>query len=373
MEQRSVIVGIGHTSYGAHPGRSTISLKVEAVQRALQDAGIAKDRIDGLFVKYPTSRFESLYAVKVAEALGLEQLHICGGWDQGGAANISQIALADQAIRSGQCEVAVVCFADNPKSGSNWAYSRARNEADEKYGWLGTAAYFALFAQRHMALHGTTAEDLGRIAVQIRAHGAQNPNAQLRKALTLDDYLSRPFMVEPLRRDDMALISDGGAAIVITSQKVAEQMGGTLPVAVLGYGQAINATTREDLTTTGAQASAQRAFSMAGLTPRDVQLAQLYDCFTPTVLVTLEDYGFCKKGQAGHFIREEGIGIGGRLPLNTSGGLLSETGMPGMQLIIEAVRQLRGTANLQVKSASNAVVSGWGGAMQTHSTLILGT
>jgi len=368
----SVIAGIGHTRFGAHPGRSVTSLTIEAVSAALADCGVEKDRVDGLFVKYPTSAFEMFHAAKLADAMGLRDVRVCGGWDQGGAANISLISFAAMAIAAGQCEVAVVCFADNPKSGSRWAYARARNASDEKYGWFGTAAHYAMFARRHMELYGTTFEQLGTVAVEIRKYGARNPNAQLRKPITLDDYMDTPLIVDPLRRDDMALISDGGAAVVVCSEAKARELGVAKPVPILGFGQGLTLSARDDLTTTGARIASETAYRMAGLGPADIHLAQIYDCFTPTVIATLEDYGFCRKGEGGRFVEQEGIGLDGRLPLNTSGGLLSETGMPGMQLVIEGVRQMRGEANLQVKGADKVIVSGQGGAMQTQSTLILG-
>lgn len=188
MTERIVIAGIGHTAFGALPGRSSVSLAVEAVAAALSDAGVERDRVDALFMKPPTSTHETLYGAKVAEALGLRGLGICGAWDQGGAANISLINWASLALAAGQCKVAVVGFADTSKTGGNRAvYGRARNPEDDYFGWYSTAAYFALFARRHMRQHGTTPEQLGRVAVTIRGNGAQNPDAQLRKPLSLDD------------------------------------------------------------------------------------------------------------------------------------------------------------------------------------------
>lgn len=373
MTERIVIAGIGHTAFGALPGRSTVSLTVEAVASALSDAGIERDRVDALFIKPPTSIHETLYGAKVAEALGLRGLGISGAWDQGGAANISLVNWASLALAAGQCTVAVVGFADTSKTGGNRAvYGRARNPEDDLFGWYSTAAHFALFGRRHMLQHGTTPEQFGQVAVTIRGNGAQNPNAQLRKPLTMDEYLDGPLLVAPLRRDDCALISDGGAALVLMTESTAREIGVDRPIAVLGYGQGLTSPTRSDLTVTGLTVAAEAAFAMAGLTPADVDTAQFYDCFTPTVITAIEDCGFAPKGRGGAFVEEGRIGATGDLPINTSGGLLSETGMPGMQLIIEAVRQLRGTARLQVSGASTALVTGQGGSMQTHSALILG-
>lgn len=372
MDQRIVIAGVGHTTFGSLPGRSTVSLTVEATANALADAGVSKHQVDALLVKPPTSFSETLYAARVAEALGLSGLGISGAWDQGGAANISLINYAALALAAGQCKVAVIGFADNPKTGSRAMYSRARHVEDNLFGWYSTMAYFALFARRHMLQHGTTPEQLGRVAVTIRGNGAQNPAAQLRKPLTLDAYLDGRMLVDPLRRDDCALISDGGAAIVLMTEATAKQLGVENAIAVLGFGQGLTSPSRPDLTVTGLAVAASKAYEMAGLSPSDIDVAQFYDCFTPTVITAIEDCGFTPKGSGGRFVEDGRISLDGDLPINTSGGLLSETGMPGMQLIIEAVRQLRGTANLQVASARKVLVTGQGGAMQTHSALILG-
>ena len=369
----AVIAGVGHTAHGKLPGRTPVSLTVEAVANALADAGIEKDVVDAVFVKYPTSRFQSMFGQTVAEALGI-QPRIGGVWDQGGATNISMISFAAMAIEAGQCEVALVTTADNPRTGTRQAYERGWGD-DAVYGWFGTPAGYAMIAQRHMAEFGTTSEQLGWIAVAARKHGARNPHAHLRKELTIEDHQRGELIVEPLRRDDCCLISDGGAAVVVMSAERAKQLGVPNPVPILGFGQGQTSwevAQRPTLTSTAAVQSAETAFAMAGIRPEDVDVAQLYDCFTITVLLTLEDYGFCAKGEGGAFVEGGNIELGGRLPVNTSGGLLSETGMPGMQLVIEGVRQIRGTSTSQVPDAGICVVSNQGGVMHTHSTLVLG-
>jgi len=373
MRGRYVIAGIGHTGYGKL-GLDTVTLNAMACSAALKDAGIGKDRVDGLFLKVPTSApKEILYGQKVAEALGI-QPRWGGSWDQGGAANVTLIDMAMMAIETGQCEIALVSYADNPRSGTRQAYARPRGN-DAPYGWFSTAAGYAMIHRRHVAEYGTPDAAFGAVAVAARKHGAQNPHAQLRKAITLDDYMAAPWVVEPLRRDDCCLVSDGGAAVVIMSAAKARELQVDKPVPILGIGGAqtsFDLPLRQSLTTTEAVRSGRLAFEMAGLKPSDVDVAQIYDCFTITVLMTLEDYGFCEKGRVADFVRDGQIEIGGRLPINTSGGLLAESGMPGMQLVIEAVRQMRGTANLQVPAARVALVSNQGGTMHTHSTLILG-
>ena len=373
LSGKAVIAGIGATRFGALPGRTTISMNVEAIRKALNDAGIEKDAVDALYVKCPTSRFEMMYGQKIAEAIGL-QPRIGGVWDSGGSSNVIMISQAIMAIEAGQCEIAVVTFADNPKSGSAAGYSYPRGE-DALYGWFAVLSSYAMIARRHMGELGTPREALGAVAVAARRHGAQNPNAQLRKPLALDEYMDMPPMVAPFCRDDCTLVSDGAAAVVVMSTERARKMGVPKPVPVLGFGfgqTSWDVTQRPDMTSTQAKVAGETAFKMAGLKPKDMDVAQIYDCFTITALMTLEDYGFARKGQVADFVKGGNIEIGGELPMNTSGGLLSETGMPGMQLIHEGVRQMRGDASLQVKGAKHCIISNQGGVMHTHAALILG-
>lgn len=373
MRGKVVIAGIGHTAYGKLPGRNNLSLNIEAVRNALKDAGVSKDQVDGLLVKCPTSSFEMMYGQKLAEAMGMVP-RIGGVWDQGGAASASMIGYASMAIETDQCDIAVIALADNPKTGSRNAYEKAWGD-DGMYGWFGTPAGYAMIARRHMQQFGTTAKHLGAIAVACRKHGAANPNAQLQMPLSLDQYMESKLIASPLRRDDCCLVSDGAAAIVLMSEKRAKQMQVNHAVPILGFGQgqtSVDVALRPDLTTTAAKISGATAFQMAGLTPKDIDVGQFYDCFSIAPLMTIEDYGFCKKGDGGHFVSGGCIELGGDLPINTSGGLLSETGMPGMQLIVEGVRQMRGQSTSQVRNAKTCIVSNQGGIMHTHSTVILG-
>ena len=373
LSARYVIAGIGHTAFGKLPGRDTVSLNVEACREALADAGIEKAVVDAVLVKVPTSAHQFMFGQKVAEALGI-QPRLGGAWDQGGAANVTLLSMAIMAIEAGQCEVALVTYADNPRSGNRAVYARPRGD-DAVMGWFSTAAGYAMIHRRHAIEHGTPPEAFGAVALASRRHGAANPQAQVRKPLTMDDYLASPWVVDPLRRDDCALVSDGGAALVVMSAAQAKDLGVPAPVPVLGFGHgqtSYELPLRASLTRTEAARAAHTAFAMAGARPQDVDVAQLYDCFTITVLMTLEDYGFCRPGESAAFVADGALEHGGRLPLNTSGGLLSETGMPGMQLIIEGVRQMRGTARLQVPGAKLCVVSNQGGTMHTHATLLLG-
>ncbi|MFO1112281.1 MAG: thiolase family protein [Bradyrhizobium sp.] len=372
LSGRYVIAGIGSTAFG-RLGLDTVSLNAMACCEALADASIDREDVDALLLKAPTSAREMLYGQKVAEALGM-QPRWGGAWDQGGAANITLISFAIMAIETGQCDVALISYADNPRSGSGEVYNRPRG-GDAPHGWYSPGAWYAMIQQRHIIEYGTPQEAFGAVAMAARRHGAANPKAQLRRSLTMEDYLSAPYQIEPMRRDDCCLVSDGGAAVVVMSAERARELRVPAPVPILGLGGANTSAelqNRVSLTTTAAVRSAGHAFAMAGARPTDVDVAQIYDCFSVAVLMTLEDYGFCAKGRVNDFVRDGQIEIGGRMPVNTSGGLLSETGMPGMQLIHEGVRQMRGSAVSQVAGAKLCAISNQGGAMHTHATLLLG-
>ncbi len=370
---RYAVVGVGNTAYGKLAGRSAMSLSVEAVRNALADAGLRPADVDAVLTKAPTSNFTMLWSAQVAQAVGIVP-QVTATLDQAGASNIGLVGYAMWCIETGQCHTAVIVYGDNPATGSRATYARPRGEG-AAYGMFGVPPWYALIAQRHMHEYGTTSEQLGAVAVACRKHAAMNPGAQFQSPITLEDHHASRFVAEPLRLLDCCPISDGAAAIVVTSAERASGMRKP-PVYVLGIGQghpAWDVPYRSTLTTSGAATSGPMAFRMAGITPADVDVAQLYDCFTIVPIVTLEDYGFCAKGEGGAFVEQGRIALGGALPLNTSGGLLGETGMPGMQLIVEGVRQMRGECGgRQVPDARICVVSGQGGVMTTHATLVLG-
>lgn len=373
MRGKVVIAGVGNTKYGKHPGRDRVDLIAEAARTAISDAGISKSMLDGLFVKMANSEPSILYGQKVSESLGLRPTIGCS-LDQGGAANIGLITYAAMAIEAGMIEMALVCYGDTARTGSRAVYHRPRGD-DALVGWYSTAAGYAMIHQAYLNKYHPRDEEFGVIAVQTRQHGSQNPDAHLRLPLTMEDYLGSPFVVKPLRRDDCCLVSDGGAAIILMSAERAKELGRFNAVPILGLGQgqeSWDVHLRDDLLRTKAEDSAKAAFKMAGMSSANIGVAQIYDCFTITVLQTLEDYGLAPRGQAGAKALSDSIGVDGWLPLNTSGGLLSESGTPGLQLIIEGVRQMRGDARLQVKNPGACIVSNQGGSMHTHATLILG-
>jgi acetyl-CoA acetyltransferase len=367
------IVGVGNTRYGKVPGVSALGHSVEAAASAIADAGLKREDIDAVLTKAPTSNFQMLWSAKVSEALGIQPA-VTTTLDQAGASNTGLITYAIWCMELGLCKNAVIIYGDNPATGSRAAYARVAG-GDAAYGYVGPAAGYALAARRHMHEYGTTAEQMGAVAVAHRKHASMNPNAQFQTPITLQDYLSSRWLVEPFRLLDSCPVSDGGAAIVVTSAERARDLP-RKPVYILGFGQdhpAWELPSRPVWTASGAKRSGSFAFSMAGLGPADMDFAQLYDCFTIVPIITLEDYGFCGKGEGGAFVQGGRIELGGEIPLNTSGGLLSETGMPGMQLILEATRQLRGDCGpRQVPDAHAGVVSNQGGIMTTHATLVLG-
>jgi len=373
LKDKYCIAGVGMSKVGRVPGITSYGFNLEAIKYAIEDAGLDKGEVDGILTKAPTSGFIMLYSAKISQLLGISP-KVTLTIDAAGATNAMMVQYAMMAIDTGLCNTVVCSYGDNPLSGPAGTYARGRG-SDAAYGMFGAPSGYALVAQRHMQEYGTTSRQLGAIAVACRKHACLNPDAQMfGRPMTIDDHQNSRFVVEPLRLFDCCLVSDGGAAVVVTSAERARNLR-KQPVYIMGMGQSHPVTDigqRYPITATGARGSGEIAFRMAGITPRDVDLAQIYDCFTITLLITLEEYGFCRNGEGGPFVEEGRIEIGGELPVNTSGGLLSETGMPGMQLIVEAARQLRGEGGpRQVKDAEIAVVSHQGGIMTTHATLVL--
>jgi acetyl-CoA acetyltransferase len=252
-------------------------------------------------------------------------------------------------------------------------------EWDLPYGLGVPAASYSLAATRHMAQFGTTPEQLAAIAVSTREWAAMNPNARYQEPLTVDDVLGSPYVAEPLHKLDCCLVTDGAGALVLTSADRARDLRRP-PVYVLGTGtshtHAMSISQMPDLTVTAGAVSGPQAFARAGLSADDVDVVEIYDSFTITVLLALEDLGFCAKGEGGAFVEDAGLGPGGARPTNTNGGGLSYThpGMYGMFLLVEAARQLRGECgDRQVPGASVAVAHGCGGVLSSTSTVVLGT
>lgn len=377
---KSCLVGIGESELGQVPQATSLGLTVQAAVRALEDAGLALHQVDGCLSKPPYQEPTFLFTDQLAATLGL-RLRYGHDLHAGGCTPILALANAVRALEAGLCHTVLIAFGEDmfthskaPRSTHgklHWGYE----DWEEPFGLVGPPAGYALAARRHMHCYGTTAEQLGTIAVTQRQHAILNEGAQMRRPLTLDDYLRSPWIVEPFRLPDCSLVSDYSGAFVVTTAKRAADLR-QRPVAVLGYGESHPhryLMQDEDITRCGAVESGPAALQMAGVTLHDIDFAELYDSFTYTVLVQLEDYGFCAKGAGGAFVEGGRIALGGTLPVNTHGGLLSQAHADGILHVTEAVKQLRGQAGpRQVADARIGLVSGGAGVLAVHASLLLG-
>jgi len=382
LRGKVAIVGAADTRVGIVPDATATELCVESILLALADAGLDKTQVDGLVTCNSMSQPMLYHAEAIAEYLQIFPRY-CFAAGAGGGTTFSVLHHAAAAIATGMAETIVIAMADSLRSGLTrdqamlMQSSTGHPQYEQPYGPT-VPAYYALIAQAHMAQYGTRPEHFAAIAVACRAHAARNPAAQMRELISIDDVLASRMIADPLHLLDCSLVSDGGAAIVLTSAERARDFPSS-PVYLLGIGEGHShehISQARSLTTSAAVESGQRAYAMAGLGPRDMDFAQLYDCFTPTVLVELEDLGFCAKGEGGDFITSAGIGPDGALPVNTHGGLLSHChpGNPGsMFALTESVWQLRHSAGeRQLAKASVGLLHAQGGIMSSHSTLILG-
>lgn len=363
-------------------GRSATDFALEAVDLALQDAGLAKEEVDGLLINTNMSREMN---PQLQGALGLENLSLLNAMNAYGSTAGTMIQYAAMAIENGLANVVVLIYADDPlkpAKGAGTSYSGSGNLAMNgiqglraAYGYYGANPGYAMAARRHMHLFGTTSEQLGAIAIAQRKWAQMNPWAQMRKPLTMEEYLSSRYIVEPLHLFDCCLVSNGGVAVIITSAERARNLKQP-PVYILGLGQAspggYGRSEREPGIYTGAKQSGEIALRMAGIDLQDIDICELYDCYTYTVLVTLEDYGFCAKGEGGAFVEDGKLGPGGALPTNTGGGELSAYYMWGFTPLSEGIVQARGQGGeRQVEKNDLVLVSGNGGILSYHSTIIL--
>ena len=382
LRGKVAIVGVADTEVGVLPGRTPMELGGEAALAAIADAGLEKTDVDGLVTCNAMAQPMMYHAEATAEYLQIFPRY-CIAAGAGGGTTFSIIHHAASAIATGMADVVVVAMADAMRSGLTRDQamlvqaSTGHPEFEQPYGPT-VPAYYALIAQAHMAEFGTTQEQFASIAVACRAHAARNPAAQMRDLISVEDVLESRMIADPLHLLDCSLVSDGGSAIVLTSSERAADMKQT-PIYLLGAGEGHShehISAARNLTTSAAKEAGQRAFEMSGLRPTDMDFAQLYDCFTPTVLVELEDLGFCNKGEGGAFVESGALLPGGSLPVNTHGGLLSHShpGNPGsMFALTESVWQLRGEASgRQVANSKNALVHAQGGIMSSHTALVLG-
>ncbi len=380
--RRAVIVGAATSDYPSLPEMSEHAVHGQAADRALADAGLTMADVDG----FASTGFFPMYATGVAEYLGLHPTYY-DETNAGGASFEVLVEHAAYAIEAGAAEVVLITYGSVQLSqmgrrlgtGGGGGAGFAPGPAIYDALWGNTlVGSYALAARRHMHQYGTTAQQLASVAVTMRKHAASNPLAQERDPITVEDVVSSRLVADPLHKLDCCVISDGGGACVLTTAERAADLD-VRPVYILGAAHStthhMNISAMPDLTVSPAAQCGPLAFARAGIGPADVDVAQLYDSFTITVVLTVEDLGFCAKGEGGAFVENGGLGIGGRLPTNTDGGGLSacHPGMRGMFLIVEAVRQLRGLGGAtQVPDARIAVAHGTGGMLSTGATLILG-
>jgi acetyl-CoA acetyltransferase len=381
------LVGLGMTELGKVYGRSSTSLAAEAIQRAVADAGLALSDLDGLLV---SAGIKQDVGVGLAAVLGLGELNLLAQVNAFGATAGVMVAQAVQAIAAGNATTVACVFADTPlkpdrSAGVSWrSPNRSGTSSTAGRGLAGWSVasgavnpniLYALCARRHMQAYGTHSQQLAEIAVAQRAWAAGNPAAQLREPLTITEHQESRWIADPLHLLDCCLVSNGAIAVVVTAADRATDLARP-PVFVWGFGQAhaprrMHAGSQWGLVTPAARSGPQ-AMWMAGIGVDDVDVAQLYDCYTYTVLVTLEDYGFCAKGEGGEFVSDGRLAPGGKLACNTGGGQLSAYYMWGMTPLSEAIIQVRGDGGARQAPRNDVVlVSGNGGILEHHSTLVL--
>jgi acetyl-CoA acetyltransferase len=373
---KTAVVGIGQTAFTRDSGRSVLSLATEASLAALADAGLTVDDVDGIV----RCEQDTVTPYTLGAALGVNNLAFWGDTGPGGVAPCMMMGLAMGAVLSGQAKTVLAFRSLNGRSEARLGAAvrttgkevvggfGAYDEFYMPYGLLTAGQTFALMARRHMLEYGTTPEQLGAVAMACREHANLTPHAQMQsRPMTMDDYLTSRMISTPLRLYDFCLESDGACAVVITSAERARDLAKppVLIRAVAGGappdrrpGEMFPVVTRKDMTDLGGRRAAETLWKRAGVGPHEMDTAQLYDCFTISVILQLEAYGFCAKGEGGPFAASGAIRQGGALPINTGGGHLSEGYVHGMNHIVQAVRQLRGEADMQVPGAELSLVTG---------------
>lgn len=377
------IVGIGETNVGVVPDRTSLQMYAEVTKKAIEDAGLRKEDIDGVITGGTFLKSHFMHNAVFGEYLRIKPRY-SSTLQLGGMTYCHAVMEAAGAIEAGLCETVLIAAADPFLSaGRDAAIAMMAAFFDHEYelpfGFV-TPAMFALAARRHMHEFGTTREQLAQVAVSVRKHASLNPLAQFRQPITIEDVLNSKEICSPLRLLDCSPVSDGAGALIVTTGERAKDLRKP-PVYLLGGGEGHEleyTDPNRDLTRSAAMTSGRIAFQMAGLTPSDMDFAEIYDCFTITLLIHLEDLGFCGKGEGGPFVEGGRIEIGGEIPVNTHGGLLSH-GHPGVPAgifhIIEAVKQLRREVEpeRQVPDPEVCLVHGNSGLFRDAATIILGT
>jgi len=372
IKGKAYIVGAYEHPLRKAPDKSVAQLHAEVAKGAIEDAGLTKDDIDGYFC---AGDAPGANAFSMANYMNLKLRHF-DTTDCGGSSYLVHVGHAAEAIALGKCNVALITLAGRPNSeGSSGTQVRERGSYlpdapyEIPYGPV-TVNLYAMVAMRHMYEYGTTSEQLAWVKVAASHHAQHNPNAMLKNVVTVEDVLNSPMISDPLHRLDCCVVSDGGGALIVARPEIAKQLKRP-KVKIIGVGEALKRQMggKVDLSYSGARWSGKRAFEEAGVKPADMKYASIYDSFTITVIMQLEDLGFCKKGEGGKFVADGNLISGsGKLPFNTDGGGLCNNhpaNRGGMTKVIEAVRQLRGEAHpkVQVKNCDLALAHGTGGSL----------
>lgn len=376
LRGKAAVVGVAESDLGeVGAGLTPLDLIGQATLRSLDDAGLSKSDVDGLF---SASAYYHMPTLSVGEYLGIRPRYT-DATTIGGSSFVSHLFHAAAAIDAGLCEVALITYGSTQRSGGGRLVSGSEALPYEApYGPRYPVSMYALAASRHMHEYGTSREQLAEVAVAARQWAKMNPKAFMRGELTVEDVLNSHMVSSPLTVRDCCLVTDGGGAAIVVSAERARELKQP-PVYLLGAGEAHwhrNISQMPDLTTSAAVDSGARAYEMSGMSPSEVDVAMLYDAFTINTVMFLEDLGFCEKGEGGAFVEGGRIAPGGELAVNTSGGGLSynHPGMYGLLLIVEAVRQLRGKCGeRQIENANVALVHGNGGVLSSQVTALLGT
>ena len=376
LRGKAAVVGVAESDLGeVGPGLTPLDLIGQATSRALEDAGLDKSDVDGLF---SASAYYHMPTLSVGEYLGIRP-HYSDATNVGGSSFVSHLLHAAAAIDAGLCEVALITYGSTQRSGGGRLVSGSEALPYEApYRPRYPVSMYALAASRHMHEYGTTREQLAEVAVAARRWAKLNSKAFMRDDLTVEDVLNARMVSSPLGVRDCCLVTDGGGAAILTGANRARDLR-KMPVYLLGAGEAHwhrNISQMPDLTVTAAAESGRRAYEMAGVGPTNVDVAMLYDAFTINPVLFLEDLGFCAKGEGGAFVSGGRIAPDGELAVNTSGGGLSynHPGMYGLLLVVEAVRQVRGECGeRQVEGANVSLVHGNGGVLSSQVTAILGS
>jgi acetyl-CoA acetyltransferase len=376
--RRAAIVGVAESDLGRTPDKTVLQLQAQATRAALDDARLSLKDVDALFC---AGNWAWSPNMMLAEYLGIQPKYT-DSTNIGGSSFEAHIEHAVAGIEAGLFEVALITYGSTQRSdrvrGREAPFFRLTEQYEGPYGLPTPVGAYALAAMRHMAEYGTTSEQLAEVAVATRKWAMLNEKAMKREPITIEDVLNSRWIAEPLHLLDCCLVTDGGGAVIVTSASRARQTRKP-PVWILGHGEAHTHNTILSMPNLAVHQAAvdsgKAAFAMAGLTPADIDVAEIYDSFTITVLLTLEALGFCERGEGGPFVSEQATAPGGTFPMNTNGGGLSYThpGMYGIFLLIEATRQLRGECGLrQVQGARIALAHGTGGVLSSAATVLLG-